>query len=248
MSRRVGGATWSGTFYGRTLVALDPGGDLSNWQDLQWVDCSTGQSRGVTTGPDLNRSVILETPDERASLWSRAPRSEPIDEVVIDPDLVAYTGRVSGVIDADADGLEDPGRYRPTYEGARSLAAVQKVAQSLGYRAFARRTGLALSVAKRAATGRAISPRNVDRALRALGRDGTGVECALPGCDQVVTRGRASYCSKAHRDRAYRARKRGRPSIPDPSIESECPGCGATLYGEAVSRPCPICSSGSGPR
>ena len=98
---------------------------------------------------------------------------------------MVYSGHVSGVIDADEDGLGDLADRRPLYRDADRLAAVQKEARRLGYRAFARRTGLPESVAKRAANGRSISSKNVDGALEALRADVPARLCALVDCDRA---------------------------------------------------------------
>jgi hypothetical protein len=232
------GATWSGRSSGRMLVALDPGGDLSNWKDLRWVDKATGETSPVTTDPEKWEVVILETLDERAIEWSRDPRSEPIDSLVIDPDLVAYPGHVSGVIDADADGLGDLARRRPLLRDANRLGAVQTLARRMGKRAFADLTGLPPTVAERAAAGRPISPGNVAKAIDAM-RAGSDIRhtCAHDGCDQLVARTSALYCSPAHAARAYRKRKKTRPRSPDPDTAHPlCPACGAVLLGLAAKR------------
>jgi len=117
------------------VVALDPGGDLSNWIELRWVDKGTGEAVPVTADPESLEGVILETLDERAIEWSRKPRSESIESVVIDPDLVAYPGHVSGVIDAGEDGLGNLARRRPLLKDANHIGAIQREARQLGYRA-----------------------------------------------------------------------------------------------------------------
>jgi hypothetical protein len=199
------GADWSGRSVGRTVVALDPGSDLSDWKRIVWLEKTTGESVSVTTDSMGREDIILESLAERAAQWSRPPRSEPITEVVLDPDLTAHLGRVSGVIDADADGLGDLRSRRTIHEDADRLIAVQKAVKELGYRAFVRRTGLSESVAKRAAAGRPISVRNVGRALKAMAAtDQTQRQCAREGCDKPVPQPNATYCEKAHRDQAYR--------------------------------------------
>ena len=211
------GAIWSGQSWGRTVVALDPGGDLSGWQEFDWLDKSTGEPVSVTTSGMSHEDVIVESLAERSALWSRPPRSEPITEVVVDPHLIAYPGRVSGVIDADADGLGHLRSRRTIHQDADRLAAVQTAAGGLGYRAFARRTGLPESVAKRAAKEQPISTRNVGRALKALGMaDGSQRPCCLDGCNEPVPRPNANYCSKAHRDQAYRLRRKTKSPAPKP--------------------------------
>jgi rubrerythrin len=234
---QASGAAWSGMSFGRTVVALDSGGDLSDWRDLVWFDLSTGERVDATTDPSGMAGIILETLDERATLWSRPPRSEPIDEVVIDPDLITYVGRVSGVIDADEDGQGDITRFRPVHQEARRLEAVQKEAVRMGYRAFARRTDLPEAVAKRAASRQPISLANVQKALNALGSIDPGRICALDGCAATVIQPNARFCSKSHKDKAYRRRKMAKL----PSKDGACPSCNAVLMGTSAIGPCPVC-------
>ena len=111
---------------------------------------------------------MLATLDEKAIAWSVAPKHEPIKEVWVVPALVRHVG-VSGVLDADIDGLAGDLRdRRPVYDDGARLQAVIEYAQALGKRAFSRRTGLKATVAGRAAEGERISKANVHKALRAL--------------------------------------------------------------------------------
>jgi hypothetical protein len=252
------GASWSGVSVGRTAVALDPGGDLAGWRDLHWVDTSNGRSVRVTTDPMGLSSLVLESLSERAIDWSRAPRSEPMETVVVDPNLIALKGRVSGVIDAHSDGLADLRRRRPSHEDADGLAFIREQAQKLGKRAFADRTGLPPTVAERAAAGKPISARNVETALRALIVVHGERTCALDGCDNPpADRSNALFCTKAHCDHAYRLRKKEKAQAPtplpsrrprqesasDPPAEVVCPGCGTVLLGAAARGPCSACST-----
>jgi hypothetical protein len=218
------------------MVALDPGGDLADWRHLVWIERGTDARIVVTTDPDdMSEAVILETLDERAVLWSAPPRSDPIEAVTVDPLLIRHVGRVSGVIDAQEDGLLHLRERRPVYEEAKGLAAVQREARRLGKRAFARRSGLAPSAAERAVRGRPISPSNVDRALAALGTNDVGRTCAVTGCSNAVPRPNALYCSKAHRDRAYRQRRTDHIDAA-PDLQSGapcCAACGAIMLGAA---------------
>ncbi len=66
----------------------------------------------------------------RAADWARPSGEEPIDEVVLDPLLVRHVGRASGVIDAHMLGLPgDLASYRPQYDDAARLSAVQGAAR-----------------------------------------------------------------------------------------------------------------------
>jgi hypothetical protein len=73
-------------------VALDPGGDLSDWVGLGWVDRVTDEPRQVTTDPAERDAVLLETLDARAVRWAGRPRTDPIEMVEVDPNLVQHVG------------------------------------------------------------------------------------------------------------------------------------------------------------
>lgn len=240
-------ASGAGSFFGRTLVALDQGGDRVDWQNWPWLDKATGDSATVTTrldDPDLG-AVVLETLDERAARYSDPPRGEPIGAVIVDRDRIAHVGRVSGVLDADEDGLGNLRIRRPVHREADRLPAVQNDARRLGKREFARLTGLPATVAERAAKGQPISARNVATALAALRTAKSDRVCELPGCDAVLGRGARRFCSLLHakrvRDRSYRARKADRLAAADQPDDDACPECGCVLLGTSASGPCPVC-------
>ena len=100
-------------------VALDPGGDLSGWQALAWVDRRSGQPVPVTTDALAYDNVRVATLDEKAVAWSRPSRRAPVSEVLVDPAKIRVKGRVSPVLDAISDegtGAEAAKRravYRP---------------------------------------------------------------------------------------------------------------------------------------
>jgi hypothetical protein len=194
------------------MVALDPGGDLARWWGLGWVVKATGEERRVSTDWRDIDAVQLVTLDAKAAEWSHPPRLDPIERVVVDPALVHFVGRDSPMIDAHDDGLPGDRRQRSVvYTEADRLDTVTRWAKALGPRAFARRTGLPLKVAERAALGRPISRSNFAKALRALRvDDGTANRCAC-GCGQPVLRGRgARYVDDSHRQQARVERQRGR--------------------------------------
>jgi hypothetical protein len=192
-----------------TPVALDPGGDLADWQSLAWVAKGTGVSVRVTTDLGEIGAVALETLDGRAVRWSKPSPAARIDGVTVDPLLVRRVGRVSGVIDADLDGLDQLTARRPVHSEAAKAQAVSANAQVLGKRAFARTTGLPPTVAERAAKGLPISVSNVVRALRTL-RESETATCAAEGCAGPVWTSGASYCSPRCRERERKRRQRAR--------------------------------------
>jgi hypothetical protein len=220
-------------------VALDPGGDLSGWRDLAWFDRRPGAEIAVTTDPTDVSSILIQSLDERAWEYTRPPRSEPIDEVVIDASLIQRVGRVSGVIDAELDGLDNVDGQRLVFDSADLTAHLKSELLELGPAAFSRRFDIASGTAQGILGGRAPSRRTLDRYARALeASDCQARTCALADCDVEVIRPNARYCSKAHADRAYRRRKLNRDTGPEmPVDEVVCAGgCGAVLLGAARSR------------
>ena len=193
-----------------SVVAIDPGDDLAGWRELAWFDLRTGARVPATTDRRDIDVVVLATLDEKAIAWSMAPKHEPIKEVWIVPALVRHVGRVSGVLDADIDGLAGDLRdRRPVYDDGARLQAVIDYAQALGKRAFSRRTGLNASVAERAAKGEGISKANVHKALRALRvDDGSPRRCAAEPCERPVFRAGAMYCSPKCSATASKRRQR----------------------------------------
>jgi hypothetical protein len=153
--------------------------------------------------------VLIESLDHFAASWSSPRLPEPLGHVVVDPLLIRHVGRVSPMIDAQLDGLPGDVRERQVlYENAERILVLQHIAASLGPRRFARRSGLPLKVAERAALGKPLSRRNVTKGLRAFRMNGDEKPCALPGCTRTVSRPNALYCSPSHAKRAYRMRKR----------------------------------------
>jgi hypothetical protein len=224
-----------------TPVALDPGGDLADWQTLTWVARSTGQSVTVTTDPMAVGSVLLESLGVRAAHWASPPRRPVIEQVSVHPALVRRVGRVSGVLDADLEGLDDLAAHRPVYDDGDPLAFLQAEAQRLGQRAFARRAQLPPTTAGRIAARQGTSVGTIARAVKALSgsEDWLGT-CALDGCNELLQRPNARYCSKAHRDRASRARQ---AAASPGQMPASCSTCGAVLIGPAALSLCPVCST-----
>jgi hypothetical protein len=222
-------------------VALDPGGDLSNWQTLHWVARSTGEPVRVTTDPTDVGAVLLESLAVRSANWSAPHRSEPVGLVVVHPELIRIEGRISGVLDAVDDGLADVAARRPVYSEGDPRGFLQAEAKHMKKRAFARRTGLAPTTAERLARGLSIGDHNVEVAMRALLAEGSVSTCALAGCERPLSRPNQRYCSRAHQDRAYRARRSARRPGPAVPVSPTCPTCGLVLVGQAAQRECPRC-------
>jgi hypothetical protein len=211
-TRYVEGEPAAAMTVGSPIVALDPGGDLAEWRALDWMVKATGEGRRVSTDWRDIDAVQVVTLAAKAAEWSSPTRMEPIERVVIDPALVRHVGRDSPLIDAWEDGLPgDVRKRRVAYSDADRLATVAKWAKALGPRAFARRTGLPLKVAERAALERPISRANASKALRALRVPGSTEDRCACGCGQAVLRGRgAQYVDDTHRQRARVRRQRQR--------------------------------------
>ncbi len=244
---------------GRTFVALDPGGDLAEWQMLTWLDTQTAERVRLTTDfMDIDAHVV-ETLAERAVRYSDPPRSELIAEVVVDPNLITHRGRVSGVIDADADGLNDIGSFRPVHQEAEATAAVVREVRRIGPKAFSERYNVSVSTAQKISAGRQPSARIVARIIGLMRRGVTEGLCALDGCEEPLPAGARQYCTPAHsklaRDRRYRAtaggcHAPGKPSghrdVDGPSdAEVTCPGCGTFLLGFTPGELCDECKEAS---
>lgn len=191
------------------VVALDPGGDLADWQQLDWLDRETGLPVRVTTDPKDIDAVLLETLDQRTIDWATKPPTSAAGLVAVHPNGIRWVGAVSGVIDADLDGVVDLSSRRPVYREADRLTMVQAVAAEMGKRRFADRTGLKPTVAERAARRRPISRRNVLRALEALATESEPrATCGFEGCEEPLSRPNATYCSRVHQIAALHSRKK----------------------------------------
>jgi hypothetical protein len=196
---------------GTPMVALDPGGDLADWQHLAWVNKDDGSWEAVSTDPgdeDLATAQLVSLDDKGAD-WSRRSRVRPIDNVVVDDSNIRFVGRASGVLDAAGDG--SPGgldSYRPVYDDADRLGMIYRYAREVGPQRFARLTGIALRVCERAAAGQPISPRNVAKALPAMERSEVSRKCAC--CDEefVPRRSDQRFLDRRHRERAKKRRQR----------------------------------------
>ena len=228
-------------------MALDPGDDLSGWADESWVTAG-GQEVTVSTGPEPGSSIPLALLANVAADWATPRTPDTPGPLTYDRRLARHVGRGGTVVDAllaDPDG--EATDYEVVYgEGAPGAYVAERAGQ-MGKRAFARRTGLPATVAGRAARGLPISAANVERALSALCSDPNVRRCALDGCEAPVARPNAKFCSKAHADRAYRARRR--PSRPDPYASVlECRDCGCLMLGAADTGTgvCADCCEGEG--
>jgi hypothetical protein len=220
-------------------VALDPGTDLSDWADLPFHD-DYGPIQCITIGIAGPDAMPLQTLRDFARDWAMPRSAEDPSLIEVHPNMIRRVGRGGALIDAQlAEADADPDDFTVVYDEGDPGAYVAAEARQHGPCAFARRTGLAPKAAERAARGKPISPANAAKALAGLGRNPVTRQCALDGCEHPVLRPNATYCSKAHRDRAWRQRKRGEvvSSRPEPA----CPHCDAVVVATSDGV-CPVCS------
>lgn len=231
-----------------SVVALDPGGDLSDWAELPWYGRPSGQGVRVTTDPRDVGAVLLQTLEDRAREYEKPPRTQPLDLVVVEPKLVRVAGRVSDVIDADLDGLENLEGRRHEFSGAQIRDHFVEEIRTVGPVAFARRTGIAPSTASAIARGASPRARTLRRYVEALkSLEANERTCSWEECSVALTRSNQKYCSRAHADRDYRRRKNASRSstlmpkeealsVSDFSGLPRCHGCSALLLGAAAAR------------
>jgi hypothetical protein len=209
-------------FLGRHAVALDPGGDLADWQALVWFDRSTGERVAVTTDPEDFDATLVESLTSRAVKYGDPSRTSPIASVTVAPLSVRYRGRVSPVLDASEEGVAgDLAAVRVHYDDASGLGPGQReeliaLAGSLGPAGFARRAATTARVAKGIAEGRLPRRSTTARIVAALRDAEAGHErlCGC-GCDRPVARRKgARYVDDAQRKRAARERQRAAKSQP----------------------------------
>ncbi len=74
-------------------VALDPGGDLSEWQSLRWLDRKTGLPLSVSTAPADIDAVQLAPLADKAADWSRSPGPEPASRRRLHPSFPPEPGQ-----------------------------------------------------------------------------------------------------------------------------------------------------------
>jgi len=198
-------------------VSLDPGGDLSKWQSFPWLDRKTGRRVRVSTAPADVDAVQLSPLADKSADWSRRPVYAPITEVVLNPLWLDYRGRVSGVIDADMDGLPgELGARRPVYVDGDDLGwgqreALVDLARTLSHSVFARRARTTPRVASDVAAGVLPRPAVTRRIIRAMREaESVGRVCALDGCEHPVHRANRRYCEccPSHKARANKRSQR----------------------------------------
>ena len=237
-----------------SVVALDPGGDISNWQELSWYDRSSGYQVRVTTDPTDVWAVLLQTLENRANEYVRPPRSSPLRTVVVDPSLVKFLGRTSGVIDAQLDGVKNLEDIRREFSGADVTKHLFDSLRDEGPAAVARRTGIPASTLSAIARGTSPGAKTLRHYADSLGSSQRiGNLCAREACPGKILRLNQRYCSRTCANSDYRAHQRSGSSCVKKSATManvdfsqlpRCPGCSALLLGAAAERGvCRHCSS-----
>jgi len=228
------------------LWTLDPGTDLLEWESLPWFD-QQGHCHLVTTGNGDSGAVRLERLANKAWRWAVPVPVEDPGVIDVVPWLIRRVGRGGAVIDAQlanpAARAED---HEVVYSKGDPIRFVADEVYRLGPTAFADRYGLPISTAEKIGSGRQPRSSTLHKVLVGLQAPDEPRMCALDGCDEAVWRPNQRYCTKAHKDRAYRARsgtsKLGsdkRTQLVDGEVV--CSNCDTVLLGGARSGPCPAC-------
>jgi len=209
-------------------VAPDPGGDLSDWRDLNWHDARTGRPISVTTDPGEIGSVLLDTLRARAVAWARPSARDLPESVRLDPLVCRLVGKGGG---AFLDGSP-----QVVFRDVDSAEVLSAAANRLDTSAFAEATGIAPRTARRLARGTRPRRSTVDGALLGLasnlGGDGllqlleraeASRSCRWPGCERAVEAG-AAWC-RAHRRRSGVDRARARQRVEPAPRTCAAVGC-----------------------
>jgi hypothetical protein len=239
---------------GPAPVALDPGTDLGEWEDIEWRD-DHGRLR-VTTRPVRvsPHMVMLQRLADFATNWAiPVPPKQP-GVVDADPRLIRRVGRGGALIDAQlADSGARAEDHMVVYDDGDSVAFVRSEVRRLGPLAFGRRYGVALNTTKKIAAGRHPSTATVRQVLSALPAGAREERtCAFDGCDELLGKRARRFCTpdhaKAARDHVYRARRKARTTEPTPIRSPRAPDldpyagfptcahCDTVLLGAAADR------------
>ncbi len=217
----------------RPLGALDPGGDLAGWGDLEWRrQEDRGRVPVTTDGALAVRSAVLRTVENKVRGWM-VPRALPVRPVTItDRRGIRWVGKPGRLVEARASGdTETPTEtLRVDYSGLDGLRSliVERV-RAMGPAASAAaicapRARVPISTVRSWASGRkAPSDAWVKRLIPLLGLD-DGRRCALDGCEHPIARANAVYCACSnhppHRWAAQKRRQRARRRDGDRSPEA----------------------------
>jgi hypothetical protein len=195
-------------------VALDPGGELLDPDELGFYDARTERSVPISTNPEDLNAVVVDSLRARAVEWGRPAERDCPELVILDPLLERLVGKSGGLfVDKSPQAV-----YRDVDAAEVLVAAAGK----LGAPVFGELTGLPPRTARAIADGRRPVQATVDQAMRALeqrfGRDAlvrlldlaeeaASIQCSWPGCGEPTTRPGATWCA-AHRRRSGSDRRR----------------------------------------
>lgn len=225
---------------GPALTALDPGGDLAGWADLDWRDAGMGAPVAVTTPSAWVRhsSVVLRSLRGEMAHWA--------DLHGLDHDADAGPAAVllDRVLVTTAAGLDDEtGQLVPrALDAGAVLVAAARVA---GTAWLARATGLPERSIRSWVAGRK-APRadSVARALVGIGGAGelAGLlDAAHAGRALTVRQRRCRYCAAVVAGDLTGPCPLCSDRPPVTVTTTACPGCGAERVGD-LSGPCPFCA------
>src|SRR5262249_22483446 len=136
-TRIVEGVTARASQHARP-VALDPGGDLADWQHaLAFCDAHAGELIRATTNPDAIgvNGVILDELRGRAIAWRRSPTDFVPEVIELDQLLTVSVGR-------DPDAFSRYGGDQPVYASIDEAAVLSEIVRLVGWKRFAEITGL----------------------------------------------------------------------------------------------------------
>jgi hypothetical protein len=185
-------------------VALDPGGDLRDWESLDWFDSARNGPITVTTDAGRRNAVLVDTLRARAVEWGRPIVRQTPDLVDIDPSLVRLVGRSGG---AFTDGSE-----QQVERDVDVVGPIRKAVAVFGVHRTSKLTGLSTDRVRNIAEPGSLRPSTVGRAQAVL-TAGLGPDplarlldlvashgsCGLSDCSRPVMGPGARWCSNAHR-------------------------------------------------
>jgi hypothetical protein len=192
-------------------VALDPGGDLADWPEIDWrVPGGPVRVTLEPAGSARHSAVLLANLGGKAMRWLE-PR--PVDDrsgVVVQPELIRRVGRSGALIEAQlAEPSADTSALRALYSDGEPLAYLAIQARVLGPRRLARAAGISPRAAQRLRDGEAVRSSTIQKALAHLRAATANIPCCPVDGRPVFRRG-ATYCSPGCRGTASKRRQRQR--------------------------------------
>ncbi len=195
---------------GVSPLTLDPGGNLADWQSLDWRGADGERVQPNVRTEHVRGLTDLDSLDAKARRWLE-PRPLP-DSSLVEVDRIAAVGKAghlleAGIVahDADTSGL------RADYDSGEVLSYLAERAQAMGERRFAAMAGVSRSAARRLREGKTLRPGTIRRAAAGLKvRLASTPTCALDECDRPAWSKGGHYCSERHKHSAAEARRRAR--------------------------------------